>query len=147
MACRLVQCWNIVNWTLRNKLQWNLNRNSYIFIRENAFKNVVWKKVAILSRPQCVKGLEPVLEGWSQCTRARAKHSNVAAVRPRDCAYCSHKSDWPVLTHWGRDKMAAVSQTTLSIAFSWKKMSELRLRFHWSLFLGSQLTIIQHWFR
>ena len=61
MACRLVganylnQCWNIVNWTLRNKLQWNLNQNSYIFIQENVFENVVWKMSAILSRPQCVK--------------------------------------------------------------------------------------------
>ena len=27
-----------------------------------------------------------------------------------------------VLTHWGRDNMAAVSQTTLSNAFSWMKM-------------------------
>ena len=43
--------------------------------------------------------------------------------------------------------MAAVSQTTLSNAFSWMKMSEFRLRFHWSLFLRVQLTIIQHWFR
>ena len=34
-----------------------------------------------------------------------------------------------VLTHWGRDKMAAVSQTTLSNAFSWMKMLEFRLRF------------------
>ena len=51
------------------------------------------------------------------------------------------------LTHWGRDKMAAVSQTTLSNAFSWMKMSEFRLRFHWSLFLRVQLTIFQHWFR
>ena len=25
-----------------------------IFIEENAFENVVWKKAAILSRPQCV---------------------------------------------------------------------------------------------
>ena len=25
------QCWNIVNWTLGNKLQWNLNWNTYIF--------------------------------------------------------------------------------------------------------------------
>ena len=33
------------------------------------------------------------------------------------------------LTHWGWDKMAAISQTTLSSAFSWKKMSEFRLRF------------------
>ena len=47
--------WNIVNWTLRNKLQWNFNRNSYIFIQENPFENIVWKMAAILSRPQCVK--------------------------------------------------------------------------------------------
>ena len=31
----LNQCWNIVNWTFRNKLQWNFNRNSNIFIKEN----------------------------------------------------------------------------------------------------------------
>ena len=31
-------------------------RNSYIFIQENAFENVVCKMAAILSRPQCVKG-------------------------------------------------------------------------------------------
>ena len=52
-----------------------------------------------------------------------------------------------ILTHWGRDKMAAVSQTTLSNAFSWMKMFEFWLKFHWSLFLKVQLTIIQHWFR
>ena len=37
-----------------NKLQWNFNRNSYIFIPENTFQNVVWKMAAILSGPQCV---------------------------------------------------------------------------------------------
>ena len=31
----LNQCWNILNWTLRNKLRWNFNSNSYIFIQEN----------------------------------------------------------------------------------------------------------------
>ena len=31
------QCWNIVNWTLGNKFQWNLNRKLYIFLQENAF--------------------------------------------------------------------------------------------------------------
>ena len=51
----LNQCWNIINWILGNKFQWNLNRNSYIFIQENAFENVVWEMAAILSRPQCVK--------------------------------------------------------------------------------------------
>ena len=36
------------------------------------------------------------------------------------------------LTHWGRDKVAAISQTTLSIAFSWTKIVEFRINFHWS---------------
>ena len=47
------------------------------------------------------------------------------------------------LTHWGRDKMAAVSQTTPSNAFSRMKMLEFRLRFHGGLFLRVQLTIFQ----
>ena len=34
-----------------------------------------------------------------------------------------------------------ISQTTFSNAFSWTKMCEFRLRFHWSLFLRVQLTI------
>ena len=33
--------------------QWHLNRNSYIFIQENPFKNVVWEMETILSRIQC----------------------------------------------------------------------------------------------
>ena len=51
------------------------------------------------------------------------------------------------LTHWGRDKMASISQTTFSNAFTWMKMYELRLKIHWSLFLRVHLTIFQHWFR
>ena len=58
-----------------------------------------------------------------------------------------HKISKAILTHWCRDKMAVVSQTTLSNAFSWMKMFEFRWRFHWSLFLRVQLTIFQHWFR
>ena len=53
----LNQCWNIVNWTLRNKLQLNFKQNSYTFIRENAFESVVCEMAAILSRPQCFKSL------------------------------------------------------------------------------------------
>ena len=40
-----------------------------------------------------------------------------------------------VLTHWGRDKIDAISQTSFSNAFSWMIMYESRLKFHWSLFL------------
>ena len=36
----LNQCWRIVNWSHGNKFQWNMNRNSVIFIQENAFENV-----------------------------------------------------------------------------------------------------------
>ena len=34
-----------------------------------------------------------------------------------------------------------------SNAFSWIKMLQLGLKFHWSLFPRVQLTIFQHWFR
>ena len=51
------------------------------------------------------------------------------------------------LTHWGRDKMDAISQTTLSNAFSWMTMLGLRLEFHWNVFLRVQFIIFQHWFR
>ena len=52
-----------------------------------------------------------------------------------------------ISTHWGRDKMAAVFQTTFSNGFSLMKMYEIQLTFHWSLFLWVQLTIFQQWFR
>ena len=62
MACRLVapshylnQCWNIVNFSVRNKLQWNVNQNTYIFSQENIFENAICEMAAILSRPQCIK--------------------------------------------------------------------------------------------
>ena len=54
------------------------------------------------------------------------------------------------------DKMASISQMTISNAFSWAKMYEFRLKCHWNLFLGVQftdfflgvqLTLLQHWCR
>ena len=60
------------------------------------------------------------------------------------CRYLSHTM---LLTHWSRDKIAAFFQTTFSSAFSCMKMLEFRLKFHWSLFLRVQLTIVRHWFR
>ena len=36
--------------------------------------------------------------------------------------YLSHQ----ILTYWGRDKMATISQTTYSNAFPWMKMYEFR---------------------
>ena len=50
----LNQCWNIVNWTLRNQHQRNFHLNSNIFIHQNASESGVCEMAAILSWPQCV---------------------------------------------------------------------------------------------
>ena len=55
----LNQYWNIVNFNIKNKLQWNLQQNSYIFIKENAFENVVCRMVVILFRSQCIIPFDP----------------------------------------------------------------------------------------
>ena len=63
--------------------------------------------------------------------------------RTMDLQNAFHSSTWPSsngrllwadLAHWGQDQMAAISQTTMSNAFSWKKMLGFRLKFHWSFF-------------
>ena len=46
----LNQCWIIINWAHRNKLQWNLNQNTQLFIHENASENILCEMVAVLSR-------------------------------------------------------------------------------------------------
>ena len=43
----------IVIYTITNKIRWNFDRNSHIFIQENAFENVLREmRAAFLSRPQ-----------------------------------------------------------------------------------------------
>ena len=51
----LNQCWLIVNSTLRNKLQWNFNRNLNIFIQENAFENNTTKVWLIFKDGDCLR--------------------------------------------------------------------------------------------
>ena len=58
----------------------------------------------------------------------------------------SNSSNNHKLTHWGQDQTGTMLQTISNI-FSWMKMLEFRLKFHWSLFSRVQLTIFQHWFR
>ena len=72
----LNQCWNIISSNIRNKLTWNLNRNSNTFINKNAFKFVVCEMADILS--------------WIQC----------AALRPTNRS--SKPRDWVLgcIDHW-----------------------------------------------
>ena len=54
--------------TLRNNLQWDVNRNSYIFIQGNPFENVACEMAAILFRPQCLNRV--MNSQWFCCTFA-----------------------------------------------------------------------------
>ena len=46
----LNQCWDIINWAIGNKLQWNFDQNTKRFIHENASENIVCETASILSR-------------------------------------------------------------------------------------------------
>ena len=50
-------------------------------------------------------------------------------------------------TNLSLDKMASISQTAFSNAFSWMKILEFRFEFHWHMFLRVQLSLSLHWFR
>ena len=67
MACcvpshYLNQCWHIVNWTIRNKIQWNIDRNSIIqemgskISPENGDHFVSFKNVETISTLQKISG-------------------------------------------------------------------------------------------
>ena len=80
------------------------------------------------------------MEAGKQCS-ASAKLKLKVITTKRNPSYGS-----VTLTHWGRDKMDAISQTTFWNAFSLMKIYEFGLRFHWILFLSFELAISQHWF-
>ena len=50
----LNQCWLIVNCLLRNKIRWNSNQHTKLFIHKNSFKSVVCEMAVILSRRRWV---------------------------------------------------------------------------------------------
>ena len=90
------------------------------------------------SMAQCKTAVSPLLTYWRYCGLALSywyvhvflSISRVVGVK--------------LLTHWGREKMAAISQTIFSNAFSWVELFDFPLKFHWSLFPRFQLTISQH---
>ena len=99
----LNQCWNIVNSTLRNKLQWNLKGVIYIFIQENPFENVVWKMAAILFWPQCkhqsVPSLVSLLPVSCVCLPWKA-HWSLCKQEGTACLLSSHQSNFMAHSCW-----------------------------------------------
>ena len=106
-----------------------------------------------LGRPvvsQCTLG-QPVA---FQCTLDQPVYTGRVRVTSRKCTILSHTlsimdmQTSMCLTPWDRNKMAAIFQTLLfSNGFLWMIMHEFRIKCHWSLFPGVQLTIFPHWFK
>ena len=70
----LNQCWGIVNWTLRNKLQWNFNKNTKLLIHRNANENIIYEMAAILSSWR-----------WVTLLWRHNEHDSVSNHQPRGC--------------------------------------------------------------
>ena len=113
-----------------------------------------WK--LLLNMMTCINKLylfsecDPCGFPWATITvhgEGATRHVATTTPRREDTWHRYGRDIIRAFSHWGRDKMDAISQTTVSIAFSWMKMLEWRLNFHGSLFLRGQLTIFQHWFR
>ena len=93
--------WTNAGMLLRNKLHWNFNRNSNIFIQENALEDVVYEMASNLSWPQCVKSVMRPSVGW--CNKnsgilwiysheARAMPCKLDAKMRRFFTGCAHDS-------------------------------------------------------
>ena len=78
------------------------------------------------------------------------RHHNVACYYT---PWCYRRTNWSyptrnkmcILTHWSRDEIDAISQTTY-LAKCIFLNEYVYVRFHWSLFLRFELTIFQQWF-
>ena len=96
MACRLVGAeplselmlviFLIRNLELKNKLQWNLKHNSYIFIKGSAFENIDCKMMIILCRSQWVKQLHSIAN-FTLIASSPEKWDKASSIRIYDIRY------------------------------------------------------------
>ena len=148
-------CWLIIDWTLWEIFGLIYIKMTTIFIKKNVFicfmlsakwcpcrlhhivprRKSLWSYIPVTTSPGIDFSINihrPYYVGFNTFPQYHGLHLLIL---------------WHKLTHWGWDKMATIFQTAFSNAFSWMKMNEFRLGFHWSLFLRFELTIFHHWFR
>ena len=131
--------WEIHRWPVNFPHKWPVTRKIFPFDDVIMVTNFCNRNHCLT----CASILQPwQTHWWPVCHCLGIIHNWTATI-----AMCEHPvyHFWmtkptiqPLLTHWGWHEMAAVSQTTLSNTFSWMKMFEYRLKFHWSLFLRVQ---------
>ena len=90
-----------------------------------------------------------VAEWWRMCLiwfMWHKNHHGVSNVVAKDLALIWYHGmavhAGVALTHWGRDKMAAISQTTFSNAFSWMKVHAFCSKFRWGFATKVQINNI-----
>ena len=119
--------WQNVSWHL-----WSWQNDIDIQFTEDCLtayllSNIIFHNIGVFGKYHCV--YNPDMQ-------------NSTAMPHLYFQYCVHNNDmrcnWKwfmallTLTHWGRGKMDATSQTTFSSTYSWTKMYAVRLKFHWS---------------
>ena len=125
----LNQCWNIVDWTLSNKLKWNLNRNFH-------------------SRRLFCLGLNVLTKHHEMYVCFDYGGVNIWNMR-----ILIFSSIWMLfaalfgLIHYSWAKMAFIFQTTYSNTLSWTKIIMFLFKFLWNVFPRFQSTICHHWFK
>ena len=62
----LNQCWVIVNWTLKNKVQWDSNQITKLFIHENASEDVICEMAAVF-RIWAYLATTRGIQSWNCC--------------------------------------------------------------------------------
>ena len=89
-------------------------------------------------------------EGNTLCIWCIQTASLCAVSSSKNSSYCrflGHISCRFYINTLRPRQLDAIWQTTFSNAFSWMRMFEFLLKFHWSLFLRVELTIFQYGFR
>ena len=170
----LSQCWLLnseVLWYLPQSYMIVITQTAILY---DAIENVTFQLAATSPRGQWVKWqpiwkpsapmiavCSPDVDRGQLGAHLGPTGPRYAPCRPHELCYLAHHQvcvHWHLrgspfytrksfLAHWGRDKMTAISQRTISNAFLWMKMFKFWLTFHWCLFLRLKLTTFQHWFR
>ena len=152
----LVHLWELIFYHICNIKHGCKYPSQYIFNAKNF--NPHKKPIPLFNMATCTQGMQwtwlPVVSttfvtvSYSMPPwKLGDKEQISAAVKSTSYEEFSTDDTSQPLTHWGRDKMAAIFQTTVSNSFSWMKTHEIWLKFDWSLFLMVRLTISQHLFR
>ena len=139
------QSWNIVNSTLGNKLQWNLKRNSRIFIQENAFENVHWEMATILSQSRCDNALSdqnastPPTFQLTQGINIPAKNS--APIGP----IVDAENTWLIYKQRIYDRHISVTPVVYNILYDTQKINVENTELRTYVFLISKIIIVAHY--